>query len=245
MTVELPLPALSPSGLLLLDKPSGVTSFDCVALVRRQLGVRRVGHCGTLDPAARGLLLILIGSATKAQDSFLGYEKEYRFRAELGRKTATGDLEGEVRETKPFDHVSQDLLEKVMESFVGDIQQIPPMYSALKYKGKPYYRYARKGQTIPLQPRTVTISSFSLLSFALPFWEARAVCSRGTYIRTLAEDVAERLQTCGTLTDLVRERIGPYLREQAHSWDTLREVGREQLLTFLQPLSPLLATTHA
>src|ERR1017187_4565128 len=105
MTAELLPNTLTPSGLFLLDKPSGVTSFDCVALVRKRLGVKRVGHCGTLDPAARGLLLILIGSATKTQDSFLGLEKEYWFRAELGRKTETGDLEGAVCETRPFHQV--------------------------------------------------------------------------------------------------------------------------------------------
>jgi len=245
MTAEQPLPTLSPSGLLLLNKPSGVTSFDCVAVVRRQLGVKRVGHCGTLDPTARGLLLILIGSATKTQDSFLGLEKEYWFRGELGRKTSTGDREGEVCQTKPFDHVSKEQLEKALENFVGEIQQIPPLYSALKYKGKPYYRYARKGQTVPLLPRAVTISSFTLLSFASPFWEARVVCSRGTYIRTLAEDVAERLGTCGTLTELVRERIGPYRQENAHSLESLRQAGRDQLLTYLEPANAAPVIAHA
>jgi tRNA pseudouridine55 synthase len=244
ITAEISQPAPAPSGLLLLDKPSGVTSFDCVALVRQRLGVRHVGHCGTLDPAARGLLLILIGPATKTQDSFLGLEKEYVFRAELGRKTATGDREGEVQETKLFDHVTQDQLEKTLETFVGNIQQVPPIYSALKYKGKPYYRYARQGQTIPLRPRAVTISSLVLLSFALPFWEARVVCSRGTYIRTLAEDVAEHLHTCGTLIDLVRERIGPYRRNQAHPLESLRKAGREQLLTFLEPAGPAPVKAH-
>jgi len=222
-----------------------VTSFDCVALVRRRLGVQRVGHCGTLDPAAKGLLLILIGSATKTQDSFLGLEKEYWFRAELGRKTSTGDNEGEVCETRPFNHVSQEGLETALQSFVGNIQQIPPIYSALKYRGKPYYQYARKGQSVPRLPRAVTISSFSLLSMSLPFWEARVVCSRGTYVRTLVEDVAVSLQTCGTLAELVRERIGLYRRERALAWDILRNAAREELLGFIEPATPEPLAAHA
>jgi tRNA pseudouridine55 synthase len=226
------------SGLLLLDKPSGVTSFDCVAVVRRVLGVKRVGHCGTLDPAAKGLLLILVGSATKTQDSFLGLEKEYWFRAELGRKTATGDLEGDVQETTPFSHVTQELLQKTLENFVGDIQQVPPIYSALKYHGKPFYHYARKGQSIPMMPRTVTIRSIELLSFELPYWEARVVCSRGTYVRTLAEDVASRMNTCGTLVDLVRERIGPYRRDEAMSLESVRNSHPTKLIKALQVVTP-------
>ena len=223
------------TGLLLVDKPSGVTSFDCVAVVRRRLGVQRVGHCGTLDPAARGLLLILVGSSTRLQDSFLGLEKEYWFRAELGRRTSTGDLEGEVVSTGRFDHVTSVDLQKVLDSFLGDIAQIPPIYSALKHRGKPYYSYARKGLTVPRVPRTVTIHTLSLLSFSAPYWEARVVCSRGTYIRTLAEDVAERLQTCGTLVELVRERIGPYRKDEALSWDVLRQSPVEELLAALRP----------
>src|SRR5258708_5727081 len=120
-----------PSGLLLLDKPSGVTSFDCVYQVKRKLGAKRVGHCGTLDPAARGLLMILVGTATRGQDSFLGLEKEYWFRGEFGRKTSTADLEGRVIEEKPQDHVSRESLHGVLAIFVGVTQQTPPIYSAL------------------------------------------------------------------------------------------------------------------
>ena len=217
-----------PSGLLLLDKPSGVTSFDCVQVAKRRLGAARAGHCGTLDPAARGLLLILVGSATRHQDSFLGLEKEYWFRSELGVKTSTGDRQGETIEARPPDHVTRETLENVLPSFVGNMEQTPPRYSALKYKGKPYYYYARKGLDVPRAPRAVSILSLSLLSFRLPFWEARVVCSRGTYVRTLVEDVAERLKTCGTLVELIRERIGTYRRDDALAWEELRtmDVGR-------------------
>jgi len=235
----------TPQGLLLLDKPSGVTSFDCVAVVRKKLGVQRVGHCGTLDPAARGLLLVLVGAATSSQDSFLGLEKEYWFTAELGRRTSTGDREGKMTETKPWGHVTKDALEESLRRFTGDIQQVPPMYSALKHRGKPYYEYARKGLSVPRAPRTVTIRAFSLISFHPPAWEARVVCSRGTYVRTLVEDVSESLKTCGTLTDLVRERIGPYHKDQALTWPELQMISREDLSPLLQPVLAREAAAHA
>jgi tRNA pseudouridine55 synthase len=234
-----------PSGLLLLDKPSGVTSFDCVQVAKRQTGAARAGHCGTLDPGARGLLLILVGTATRQQESFLGLEKEYWFRSELGVKTATGDREGSVIEQRSWGHVTMESLEVVLQSFMGNILQTPPMYSALKYKGKPYYHYARKGLEVPRHPRGVSIVSLSLLSFRLPFWEARVVCSRGTYIRTLVEDVASCLGTCGTLLELIRERIGPYHRTQALTWNELRALNPEGLRNFLRPAALEPVTVHA
>ncbi len=235
----------SPSGLLLLDKPLGVTSFDCVYAVKRKLGAKRVGHCGTLDPLARGLLMILVGKDTRGQDSFLGLEKEYWLRGEFGRKTSTGDLEGKQVETRSSDHVTRELLEKTVPSFLGEIQQTPPMYSALKYKGRPYYDYARKGVSIPRSPRAISIYSFSLLSLRLPYWDARVVCSRGTYIRTLVEDVAERLGTCATLVELVRERVGPYRRDQALSWEEMRMIEPQNLLPLLQPIAHEPELIHA
>ena len=233
------------SGLLLLDKPSGITSFDGVYHVRRKLGVKRVGHCGTLDPAARGLLMILVGTATREQESFLGLEKEYWFRGEFGRKTSTADNEGPVVETSSAAHVTRETLTNALSSFTGDIQQLPPMYSALKYKGRPYYDYARKGIEIPRSPRPVTIYSFELLSFRLPYWEARVVCSRGTYIRTLVEDVAERLGSCATLVALIRERVGPYTREQAFTWEEWRRIQPENLIPFIRPVASSKTLVHA
>jgi tRNA pseudouridine55 synthase len=235
----------SPSGLLLLDKPAGVTSFDCVSVVRRKLSAKRVGHCGTLDPAARGLLLILVGSATREQDSFLGLEKEYSFKGEWGRKTSTADLEGEIVEQKAFDHVTKERLEDTLKDFVGNKEQLAPMYSALKYKGKHYYDYARKGLSIPRVPRPITIHFFSLISFALPYWEARVVCSRGTYVRTLVEDVAERMGTCAVLVELVRERIGFYKREDALTWQELRMIEPENLAALLLPIGSEAALVRA
>jgi tRNA pseudouridine55 synthase len=233
------------SGLLLLDKPSGVTSFDCVHEVRRRLAVKRVGHCGTLDPSARGLLMILAGPATRAQDSFLGLEKQYWFCGEFGIKTDTADLEGKVIEEKPSGHVTQEKLKSVLETFVGEIEQTPPLYSALKFKGKPYYAYARKGLDVMRVPRPVSIYSLSLLSFRPPYWEVRVTCSRGTYVRTLVEDLAERLGTCATLIELVRERVGPFKKEQALSWQELRVMESEDLGRLLLPVAPEGVLAHA
>jgi tRNA pseudouridine55 synthase len=226
----------SPSGLLLLDKPSGVTSFDCVWQVKRKLGAKRVGHCGTLDPAARGLLMILVGPATRTQDSFLALEKEYWFRGEFGRKTSTADLEGRQVDEKPHGHVTRENLEKVLATFVGNIEQTPPLYSALKFQGKPYYHYARKGLDVPRVPRPISIASLVLETFWPPYWEARVICSRGTYIRTLVEDIAERLGTCATLVELVRERVGSFKREQALSWRELCAITSENLWPLLRPV---------
>jgi tRNA pseudouridine55 synthase len=234
-----------PSGLLLLNKPAGVTSFDCVQVAKRRFGAARAGHCGTLDPGARGLLLILLGSSTRLQNSFLGLEKEYWFRGQLGVKTSTADLEGPVVEKKPHDHVTEETLRISLRSFMGDTQQLPPMYSALKYKGKPYYHYARKGQDVPRVARTVSISSLELLSFDPPYWEARVICSRGTYVRTLVEDVAEELGTCATLVELVRKRIGPYRVTQALSWDILRTMDAASLKGMLQSAAIEAEPLHA
>jgi tRNA pseudouridine55 synthase len=235
----------SAQGLLLLDKPFGVTSFDCVHLVRRRLKVKRVGHCGTLDPAARGLLMVLVGPATRMQDSFLGLEKEYWFTAEFGKKTSTADQEGEVIERKSFDHVTPESLEGALKTFEGEIQQLPPMYSALKYKGKHYYDYARQGIEIPRVPRPVVIHAISCVSVRMPFWEVRVVCSRGTYVRTLVEDIAERLGTVATLVELVRERVGPYRRAEALSWQELHVIADEDLVPLLRPVTPSPELTFA
>ncbi len=194
-----------------------------MARVRRLLGVKRVGHTGTLDPQARGLLILLIGSATKTQEQFLAMPKQYRLRGEFGRQTSTGDSQGEIRVQKPYSQVTVEMLQDALKAFEGDIEQLPPMYSALKYKGKPYYEYARKGLEIPRVPRTLRIDSFEFISYTAPFWEARVRCSRGTYVRTLVEDVAIRLGTVGTLSELVREKIGDYGVQEAVAWSVIEE----------------------
>lgn len=217
------------SGIFLLEKPAGVTSFDATWFARRCLGATKAGHCGTLDPAARGLLIILFGKATRLQDQFHALEKEYSYTARLGSRTDTGDAQGKVVEELPFDGVTEDALKHAQDSFRGAIAQLPPMYSALKYKGKAYHQYARRGIPIPRTPRTVEIHDIQLTSFQSPHWSGRVICSRGTYVRTLVEDIAAKVGTVAHLTDLTRTRIGQHRLEQALPWAALKTTPIEAL----------------
>ncbi len=214
------------SGLLVLDKPTGVTSFDCVALVRKVSGQEHVGHAGTLDPLASGVLLMLLGDATREQERFMLLDKQYRLAAHFGLTTETGDRLGRVVHEYPDVSIEADRLQTTLDSFVGVHWQTPPRYAALKYKGKKYYDWALEGTEIPRAPRRVEIYSFNLLSYCWPRWEAIVVCSRGTYIRSLVEDVADYLGTGACLQELVRERIGPYARGDAFTWDQLKRTDR-------------------
>lgn len=218
------------SGLLLLDKPSGPTSFDCVQAVKRILHERRVGHCGTLDPLAEGVLVVLFGSSTKRQDEFLAFEKQYWFRAEFGRESDTGDRTGRCTEGSTAVNVTRAQLDQAAQGFIGDQWQTPPKVSAIKYRGKRLYEWARAGVEVPRPPRQITIRAFEILSLDGHFWEGRVMCSRGTYIRSLVEDVARRLGTVALMDALVRERVGTYTRERAIKWDQLMACDREHLL---------------
>ena len=223
------------SGLLVVDKPAGLTSFQCVHRIRRVLGEKlRVGHCGTLDPMAEGVLLILFGPATRLQENFLGLEKQYWFRARWGSMTDTGDREGKETARFNFAHVSRADLDQAVFNFQGEQMQTAPAIAALKYKGRRYYEWARKGIEIPRASRSIRIASFQVLAQEGEFWEGRVVCSRGTYIRTLAEDVAKSLGSGAHLDALVRERVGPYTRAQALPWPTLETLNRDALLTHVQ-----------
>lgn len=219
-----------PDGLLVLDKPSGFTSYDCVRQVKRLLRHERVGHCGSLDPLAQGVLLVVFGRMTRRQEEFLSLEKQYWFRAELGRRTFTGDREGRCLETQSYQGITPKGLKDMAGRFVGDQEQIPPRVAALKYQGKRYYEWSREGVEIPRLPRRIQILSLEILSLEGAFWDARVVCSRGTYIRSLVEDIAKGLGTVATVDALVRERIGPYRREQALPWNRLCACSGDELL---------------
>jgi tRNA pseudouridine55 synthase len=199
-------------------------------MARRTLGEKRIGHCGTLDPIAQGVLVLLFGSETRRQREFLDMEKQYWFRCELGRVTDSGDRTGKTLEMLPVGPISRDGLATVATSFVGDHWQIPPKVSAVKYQGKRLYEWTRKGIEVPRAPRNISIYSFEILSVDGAYYEARVTCSRGTYIRTLVEDVARKLGTGGTVDALVRERVGQYKRENAVSWDQLCHSSRDELL---------------
>ena len=198
------------SGLLLVNKPSGITSFKVVSVIRKKLNVKKAGHCGTLDPLAQGLMIVLVGKATKQQDKFMKQDKVYYAKIELGIKTDTGDLEGNIISESDFSKITVEQIKAVCNSFIGEIEQEPPMYSALKVNGKKLYELARKGITIERKKRKITIYNIDVLSFNGNEIEIRVKCSSGTYIRVLAQDIGSKLKTDATLSYLRREKIGRY-----------------------------------
>jgi len=198
------------SGLLLLDKPSNITSFKVVHKIKRVLNVKKVGHCGTLDPAATGLLLILVGKATKLQDKFMKEDKVYVGSFLLGVTTDSGDLDGKVISKNDFSNIDIKMIMRVTELFKGEIFQVPPMYSALKRNGRKFYEFARCGIEIKREPRKVIIKEFDVLSYNEDNIKVRIECSSGTYIRALAQDFGNVLKCGATVKTLRRERVGAF-----------------------------------
>jgi tRNA pseudouridine55 synthase len=200
-------------GVLLLDKPLHISSNRALQKVKRLFDARKAGHTGSLDPLATGMLPVCLGEATKTSAFLLDADKTYQFKCQLGSKTATADAEGEVIQTLPFEHIQQKDIEKILPKFLGDIKQIPPMYSALKKDGKRLYDLARQGVEVERPPRPVTIYKLELLAFEAGEIEFKVTCSKGTYVRTLAEDIAEALDCCAFVTELRRLTVGPYQGE--------------------------------
>lgn len=196
-------------GILLIDKPKGLTSHDVVDVIRRKFKFKKVGHAGTLDPMATGLLIILVGSFTKKSAHFLNYDKEYEAELLLGVSTDTADAEGKVIDKKDL-NVSKEEIEKAFKSFRGEIKQIPPMFSAKKIKGKPLYKYARKGMVLKREPKTVLIEKLEIKTITFPSINFYVKCSKGTYVRQLAHDIGEKIGSGAHLTSLRRTKIGPF-----------------------------------
>jgi tRNA pseudouridine55 synthase len=208
-------------GVLAVNKEPGWTSHDVVARVRRLLGGMKVGHAGTLDPAATGLLPVLIGKGTRVAEYLVEWDKEYRAQLRLGQTTDTLDSTGAVLERRPTDRLTPDIIQKVVDRFRGEIQQVPPMYSAVKIKGVPLYRSARAGKTIARDARTVMIHALDVLDIAGPDVTLRVVCSKGTYIRTLCADIGSALGVGGHLLALERTRVGPLTLDRALTVDEI------------------------
>ena len=208
-------------GLLAVNKEAGWTSHDVVAKVRRLLGGIKVGHAGTLDPAATGLLPVLIGKGTRIAEYLVGWDKEYRAHVRLGQTTDTLDATGAVLERRPTDQLTSDMIREVVDGFRGEIRQVPPMYSAVKIKGIPLYRSARAGKTIARDARTVVIHALDVLGIAGPDVTLRVVCSKGTYIRTLGADIGSALGVGGHLLALERTRVGPLTLNRALTVDEI------------------------
>lgn len=202
-------------GFLVVDKPAGVTSHDVVAILRRACGQKKIGHTGTLDPFATGVLPVALGEATKAIPYLDESIKEYRATMRLGITTDTQDLEGEMLEERDWHHVTNALLDKVFDLFRGAISQLPPMFSALKRDGVPLYKIARKGGTVERAERPVTIHSLAMDRIELPEIDFTVRCSRGTYVRTLANDIGERLGCGAHLLQLRRTQSGPFALGEA------------------------------
>lgn len=208
--------------MLLIDKALNWTSFDVVSKLRKKLGVKKIGHAGTLDPLATGLLIICAGKMTREVSRFQDYEKEYTGTFLLGSTTASHDLETAITEEQPYQHLHDTDLEEAAARFRGRISQRPPSFSAIKTGGQRAYMLARKGKDVNLAPRDVLIDTFELTRIELPRVEFRVVCSKGTYIRSLARDFGEALGTGACLVKLCRTRIGPYHLKDATSVDNVQ-----------------------
>ncbi|MBV9962338.1 MAG: tRNA pseudouridine(55) synthase TruB [Parafilimonas sp.] len=203
--------------VILMDKPLKWTSFDAVKKVRILTGVSKVGHAGTLDPLATGLLIICTGSFTKKINTYMGMEKEYTGSITLGATTPTYDLESNPENFTGINNISKEDIYNATKDFTGDILQTPPIHSAIKKEGKPVYLLARKGKEVELEPRKITISTFEIMNLDLPKVEFKVVCSTGTYIRSLASDFGRALGVGGYLSSLRRTRIGNFLVKDALS----------------------------
>ncbi len=232
-------------GLLLIDKPTGWTSNDIVQKMRGVLGIRKIGHAGTLDPDAEGLLILLVGRATKQQGVLQGHDKDYVARIRLGRQTATADAEGEVVAEQAIPDFDQAQLEAIAKKLEGEQEQVPPAYSAVKVNGKPAYYWARKNKAVTLKARTISVDAFTIQEFGSDWVRFGLSCSSGTYVRTLAEDFAQALGTVGHIDYLRRTRIGQWSVDQATAMVWIKEAPRDEALACIIPLPESLEQTHA
>jgi tRNA pseudouridine55 synthase len=216
-------------GIIIVNKPKGLTSHQVVERIRKILGIKRIGHTGTLDPLANGVLLILVGRGTKFFRKFLSYDKEYIATLTLGKLTDTGDIWGKVLKETPVPSLTKDAIENVFREFRGEIEQVPPMFSALKYKGRRLYQLARLGIEVPRKIRKVFIGELKLLDFKDNQIKFYVRCSTGTYIRKLAVDIAEKLNSVGCISEITRIGIGPYRIEEAVD---ISEINENCILPF-------------
>jgi tRNA pseudouridine55 synthase len=215
--------------VLLIDKPLTWTSFDAVKKIRILTRISKIGHAGTLDPLATGLLIICTGKFTKKINEYMAREKEYTGSFTLGATTPTYDRESEPTDFKPIDHLTAEQIHEATKQFTGEIFQLPPIHSAIKIEGKPAYVMARKGQDVKMEPRKVTISTFEITSIDLPVVHFKVVCTTGTYIRSLAYDFGQALGCGSYLSSLCRTRIGEFRVEDAMSLiDFEKELNKEK-----------------
>jgi len=224
-------------GILLLDKPRGITSNKILQTIKHIYNAKKAGHCGTLDPLATGLLPICFGDATKTVPYLIDSSKTYNVIAKLGEKTSTGDADGEIiRVTDGKINITNDKLNSVLSSFLGVIKQVPPMHSALKVNGKPLYKLAHKGISIDREPRNITIHQIFLNSFSENLINLTISCSKGTYIRTLIEDIALKLETHGHVKELRRISIDVFSDNEIIPFEDIVECNKDILTSYLKPI---------
>ena len=229
-------------GILVLDKPHGLSSNQALQQVRKLYRARKAGHCGSLDPLATGVLPICLGEATKFSSYLLGADKTYRASCRLGQTTTTGDAEGEVLETATV-QVDEAQIRQTLERFVGEIEQVPPMYSALKHRGQRLYKLARAGEQVEREPRSITIYDLTLTTFTDDSLSIEVSCSTGTYIRTLAEDIGATLGCGAHLTALRRTAVGKFAESTAVTLEKLAQLqhqGMDRIDALLLPVASAL-----
>lgn len=230
------IPAKEIEGVLLVDKPKGLTSHDVVYRLRRKLQMKKIGHAGTLDPMATGVLVMLIGKATRISQYLMSVDKIYEGEATLGVVTDSQDAEGEVMETRPVPALTEAQAREVMKTFLGDQYQTPPMHSAIKKNGVPLYKLARQGEEVEREPRFIRISAFNLLSFALPKLTFDLHCTKGTYVRTVAHDLGQKLGCGAHLSALRRTGSGQFQIGQCVTLDALEAMTLAEIEKRLIPV---------
>lgn len=219
------------NGIVVVNKPSGITSHDVVDRVRRKFKMRRIGHAGTLDPLATGVLVILVGKGTKLFDQFVGFDKGYRATLVLGKKTISADIQGEVIEENAWENITEQQVSDMFQTFLGEGEQIPPMVSAVKVDGERLYKLARQGIEVKRKARPIRIDKIELLRFEPPYVEFLLKCSKGTYVRQFAEDVGDKLGCGACISQIERTKVGAFLLEDAVTLDELTENCVKEFLT--------------
>jgi tRNA pseudouridine55 synthase len=230
------LPPKEMEGVLLVDKPKGLTSHDVVYHLRRKLQIKKIGHAGTLDPMATGVLVMLIGKATRISQYLMSVDKVYEGEATLGVVTDSQDAEGEVMSTQPVPELTEARVREVMKGFLGDQYQTPPMHSAIKIGGVPLYKLARKGEEVEREPRFIRIAAFNLLSFATPKITFDLHCTKGTYVRTVASDLGQKLGCGAHLSALRRTGSGKFTIGQCMPLEQIEALSLPEIQKRLIPI---------
>ncbi|MBI5771695.1 MAG: tRNA pseudouridine(55) synthase TruB [Verrucomicrobia bacterium] len=237
-----PSPTKELDGILLVDKPTDHTSHDVVARLRGKLKMKRIGHAGTLDPMATGLLIILVGKATSASQYLMSLDKEYEGTVEFGKVTNTQDAEGEIMETRPVPPLTEADVRAAIQGFLGDQYQTPPMFSAVKIDGVPLYKSARKGEEVEREPRFIRVASWDITGFAPPRFDFRLRCTKGTYVRTLAHDLGQKIGCGAHLAGLRRTATEKFSLRDALTMEQIQALSLPEIEQRLIPVRSVVPT---